>query len=180
MSEENEKCGVIIGHIGERFWAGSCLPIRNRDASPISVAFDAEEVLDNLGLIGFWHTHPSMPAVPSARDNRTFHAWVGCEGHPLVCVIDGVDGRRAFWFANDESGPEECLCETIQGDIIGLVPQAPVAEPFSDAFWYCQDCDFVGHEEEFVPSDGNPAPHICPECGRTNCFEKDEDDEPTL
>lgn len=36
--------------------------------------------------------------------------------------------------------------------------------------YHCQDCGHKAPEEEFVPSDGNPAPHVCPECGKTNCF----------
>ncbi len=38
--------------------------------------------------------------------------------------------------------------------------------------YYCQACEYESDEDDFVPSDGNPAPHICPECGSTNCFPK--------
>jgi hypothetical protein len=34
----------------------------------------------------------------------------------------------------------------------------------------CQNCNRCGDEEDFSPSDGNPAPVVCPECGQTNCF----------
>lgn len=35
----------------------------------------------------------------------------------------------------------------------------------------CSSCEYCGSEEAFTPSDGNPAPLVCPECGRTDCFE---------
>lgn len=45
------------------------------------------------------------------------------------------------------------------------VPEDDLSTPF-----HCADCGHKDTEEEFVPSDGNPAPHVCPECGKTNCF----------
>jgi Zn finger protein HypA/HybF involved in hydrogenase expression len=40
--------------------------------------------------------------------------------------------------------------------------------------FYCQNCGHVGLEEDFVPSDGNPAPFICPGCGSTDVFEREK------
>lgn len=34
----------------------------------------------------------------------------------------------------------------------------------------CQNCGHKAPEDDFWPSDGNPAPHICPGCGSTECF----------
>ncbi len=34
----------------------------------------------------------------------------------------------------------------------------------------CQNCAHEGDEVDFMPSDGNPAPYICPKCGSTECF----------
>ena len=39
--------------------------------------------------------------------------------------------------------------------------------------WRCQNCEHHDEEIEFIPSDGNPAPHICPECGSTDVFPVD-------
>lgn len=33
----------------------------------------------------------------------------------------------------------------------------------------CANCEHGGYEESFWPSDGNPAPVVCPECGYTGC-----------
>ncbi len=40
--------------------------------------------------------------------------------------------------------------------------------------FYCQDCNYHGPQEDFWPSNGNAAPVVCPECGRTNCFSVDK------
>lgn len=36
--------------------------------------------------------------------------------------------------------------------------------------WHCQNCGHKDQEVEFLPSDGDPAPYVCPECGSTECF----------
>lgn len=61
----------------------------------------------------------------------------------------------------------------------GPPPDYPSDTPLGDddaglTPMYCQDCGHSGEENEFWPSDGNPAPHVCPNCGRTNIFTKDE------
>ena len=45
-----------------------------------------------------------------------------------------------------------------------------VGDLMKDAEYRCADCGHMDDEDEFVPSDGNPAPHVCPKCGLTNCF----------
>ena len=39
----------------------------------------------------------------------------------------------------------------------------------------CADCRIQANEVDFMPGDGNPAPWICPVCGRTEIFTVDED-----
>lgn len=39
-----------------------------------------------------------------------------------------------------------------------------------DHLWYCQNCGKEELEDEFFPTDGNPAEHVCPDCGRTDVF----------
>ena len=34
----------------------------------------------------------------------------------------------------------------------------------------CQNCGHRDHEIEFVPSDGDPSPFVCPKCGSTQVF----------
>ena len=44
-------------------------------------------------------------------------------GRPLVCAIEGTDGLRAWWYANDEDEPEEVDCEEIGGVVVGAIGQ---------------------------------------------------------
>jgi hypothetical protein len=75
-----------------------------------SVEFDGLSVLDREerrhDVIGFFHTHPAMPATPSRRDVDTMRAWVGAFGKPLLCVIEGIDGVHGYRFDNDGSSGE--------------------------------------------------------------------------
>ena len=34
----------------------------------------------------------------------------------------------------------------------------------------CQNCRHVGDEVDFTPTDGAPAPFVCPECGSLEVF----------
>ena len=52
-------------------------------------------------VIGFYHTHPGLPACPSRRDVRTMHAWCSAFGKPLLCVMAGVDGARGYRFEDE-------------------------------------------------------------------------------
>lgn len=63
-------------------------------------ALEREEAHGDVA--GFYHTHPGMTAVPSARDVATMRAWVSCFGKPLLCAIEGAEGLRAYLFASDE------------------------------------------------------------------------------
>jgi len=40
---------------------------------------------------------------------------------------------------------------------------------------YCANCRIQASEVVFMPSNGNPAPWICPVCGRTEVFTVDGD-----
>jgi hypothetical protein len=87
------------------------------------VCFDGDRVLrreERRGdVVGFFHTHPGMAAVPSVRDLRTMRAWCTCFGKPLLCVIAGRDGLRGYWFDDDTSlGVELKLVVRFPGGVI--------------------------------------------------------------
>jgi hypothetical protein len=63
-------------------------------------ALEREEARGDV--VGFYHTHPGMAAVPSARDVVTMRAWVSCFGKPLLCAIEGKGGLRTYLFISDE------------------------------------------------------------------------------
>ena len=63
-------------------------------------ALEREEARGDV--VGFYHTHPGMAAVPSARDVATMWAWVSCFGKPLLCAIEGEEGLAAYLLESDE------------------------------------------------------------------------------
>jgi proteasome lid subunit RPN8/RPN11 len=87
------------------------------------VRFDGDRVLRREerrhDVVGFFHTHPGMVAVPSVRDLRTMRAWCSCFGKPLLCVIAGRDGVRGYRFDDDTSdGVELDAVELFPGGVI--------------------------------------------------------------
>jgi proteasome lid subunit RPN8/RPN11 len=73
-------------------------------------------------VLGFYHTHPGMPARPSQRDVNTLRAWCSAFGKPLLCVIDGADGVRGFRFDDDASAGTELPLVALfaRGVVIGV------------------------------------------------------------
>lgn len=60
---------------------------------------------DGLGVVGFYHSHPDTPAVPSEFDRE--HAWPGyC--YVIVSVRGGEPGEMRNWrLREDRSGFDE-------------------------------------------------------------------------
>jgi hypothetical protein len=74
------------------------------------VRFDGIWVLEREethgDVVGFLHTHPDGPAIPSDRDLRTMRAWCLAFGKPLLCLIDSPAGICGYRFDGDESNGE--------------------------------------------------------------------------
>lgn len=68
--------------------------------NPVSVEFDykyvVEKINQNSNLLGFYHTHPNMPAYMSSTDISTMEGWCDSEGKNLLCFIEGNDGLKCF------------------------------------------------------------------------------------
>ena len=71
----------------------------------------------------------------------------------------------------------ETLANVVLAGLTGHYPAPPsypinqaINSPDGSAPCRCQDCGYEAAEEAFWPSDGNPALHVCPRCGLTNCF----------
>jgi proteasome lid subunit RPN8/RPN11 len=73
-------------------------------------------------VVGFLHTHPDGPPMPSSRDVRTMRAWCLAFGKPLVCLIDGPGGLRGYRFDDDESQGERLAFVEVfpRGVVIGV------------------------------------------------------------
>jgi proteasome lid subunit RPN8/RPN11 len=89
------------------------------------VRFDGPWVLQReeqrRDVVGFYHTHPDGPAIPSKRDVRTMRAWCSSFGKPLLCLIDSPTELRGYRFAEDGSYRELGIVEVFpRGVVIGV------------------------------------------------------------
>lgn len=102
---KNEQCWILLGKTLNSFWCGKLTKMTK--GKPTSVTFDPYFVLERDDLLGFFHSHPGMLAIPSGTDHDTMKAWVCSAGKPLICCIIGKDGLRAYQYNDDESPPIE-------------------------------------------------------------------------
>jgi proteasome lid subunit RPN8/RPN11 len=109
-----EHCWTLIGRRRGRFWyarrTGHTL------GEPASVEFDAAWALEREetkgDVVGFYHTHPAGPPLPSRRDLRTMRAWAGAFGKPLLCLIESDGELAGYRFDDDQSkGEKITACE---------------------------------------------------------------------
>ena len=98
-----ECCGVLAGHPGETKIVLRQLPVTNRRTDdPHRYLIGAEDLtritgeLHRAGLevLGFYHSHPDHPAVPSSFD--TEHAWPWYS-YVIVRVEQGRAIEVASW-----------------------------------------------------------------------------------
>lgn len=69
----NECCGVLTGRDGR---VEQVVPVANADRSPYTYRMDPRELLrvyqradaEGMEVLGYYHSHPSTPAVPSRTD----------------------------------------------------------------------------------------------------------------
>jgi hypothetical protein len=125
-----EQCWVLVGDLDGKLWWGRRR--RQTHGAPCSVSVDATYALAREeargDVVGFLHTHPGMIASPSDRDYRTMRAWVNCFGKSLVCVIEGTDGLRGYWFDDDESEPVECQVKSFGSLLVGTTESEVIDE----------------------------------------------------
>lgn len=115
-----EHSWVLTGVRTSRLWLGQ----RNHEQTgdPVQVPFDADWTINRHkekgDVIGWYHTHPNLPAYVSTRDLATMRAWVGCLGRPLLCLIEGTRGLRGWVFEDDESMGTSIQFAQLVGNII--------------------------------------------------------------
>lgn len=120
-----ECCGVLIGRAtaeGDGALVERVRPVDNQrlDSRGNRYLIDPETVLAaekearNLGLevLGYYHSHPDHPAVPSDFDRE--HAWPG-QSYVIVSVREGeVADTRSWRLADDRDRfQEETLVDRI-------------------------------------------------------------------
>lgn len=108
----NESCGILLGELKESsFKVKEVITAENQLNAPTLFEIDPElvcEVLDNaeergLELVGFYHSHPNIPAYVSSRDAEFMKLWPD-----IVWVIasvekDGIKDVKAFFVEDDEA-----------------------------------------------------------------------------
>jgi proteasome lid subunit RPN8/RPN11 len=105
-----ECCGAILGADAEnsREVRGLHKLVNRRDDSPrnrFSVTSDdvrdADRAAQQSGLevIGWYHSHPDHPALPSEYDRE--HAWPWYS-YIIVSVMNGIPGKIASWRLTDD------------------------------------------------------------------------------
>ena len=112
----HECCGFLVGTSnGDIVTLARTVPAANtRDDSPRNrfeidpgelVKTDRAARADGLGVVGFYHSHPDVPAVPSEFDRE--HAWPGyC--YVIVSVRGGQPVEMRNWrLREDRSGFDE-------------------------------------------------------------------------
>jgi proteasome lid subunit RPN8/RPN11 len=103
-----ECCGVLAGRVGENKEVLRLVPMPNRrtdDPHRYLIAPDdlrritAELRETALEVLGYYHSHPDHPAVPSAFD--TEHAWPWYS-YIIVGVNRGRAARLTSWVLEDD------------------------------------------------------------------------------
>jgi proteasome lid subunit RPN8/RPN11 len=122
-SSRCEECWVLVGERRGSIWLGRLLD--RVVGKPATVEFDGAAVLareEKRGdVIGFLHTHPNCEANLSQRDIHTMQAWTSAFGKPLVCLIEGTDGLRAYRFDDSDSQGTTTRVERFQNDwLVGI------------------------------------------------------------
>jgi proteasome lid subunit RPN8/RPN11 len=119
----DEACGILLGHSGGTsttvvlaFPAGN----RDREARGSRYTIDPADHLAarrwagerGLEVVGFWHSHPNRPAVPSALDRAA--AWRGVS-YLIVSVREGRAGEPRSWRLSSGRFEEEAVQERSHG-----------------------------------------------------------------
>lgn len=117
-----ECCGFLMGVADEEdgVLVERVLPARNEHADdrchrfliPPETVLAARKEARGLGLeiVGYYHSHPDLPAEPSERDRE--HAWPDVS-YLIVPVEEGVPGEARSWrLRHGGDGFEEEAVET--------------------------------------------------------------------
>lgn len=123
-----ECCGALLGRTREGDGAASrevvrSVPLANAwmDAQERRYLIGSSTVLElerqvepeGLELIGFYHSHPDHPPIPSAFDRE--HAWPWYTYVIVAVRPDAVGSVRAWRLADDRSAFHEEALATLEG-----------------------------------------------------------------
>ena len=114
-----EACGVLVGAAAAReVRVQRVVPARNlnEERARDRYLMDPEAVMQadqaareaGLDIVGFWHTHPDHPALPSETDRKA--AWEGYS-YVIVSVSGGKVEDLRSWRLNGAGFVEERVSE---------------------------------------------------------------------
>jgi len=120
----DEGCGVLLGqldggraHVVDATSGTNLNTDRSRDRYLLDpadmVRADREARHRGLDVVGFWHSHPDHPALPSQFDSD--HAWVDYVYVVVTTIASGAGDLNGFMLA-DEGEPFEQLPLVVGGD----------------------------------------------------------------
>jgi proteasome lid subunit RPN8/RPN11 len=115
-----EGCGILLGHLGagaddeasivEAIAGRNLVTDRAHDRYELDpgdiVAAERRAREHHIDIVGFWHTHPDHPSVPSRFDAE--RAWSGYVYVVVATVREGVVDMR-FWHLDEKRGEFEEL-----------------------------------------------------------------------
>jgi len=101
----HECCGILLGRVsGGDKTVEELLPVDNERQESRHNRFlitpeallraEREGRARGLDIVGFYHSHPNAPALPSEYDRE--HAWP-TYSYIIVSVVDGVAGPVTSW-----------------------------------------------------------------------------------
>lgn len=106
-----ECCGILVGSAAERTVVRRAVAATNarRDRPRDRYTIPAEELLaaqkaaraEGLDMVGWYHSHPGAPAVPSRFDTDT--AWPGAS-YLIAAVEDSEPGELRSWRLTETGG----------------------------------------------------------------------------
>jgi proteasome lid subunit RPN8/RPN11 len=110
----NECCGILIGReAGGRRRVERLVPMKNafdpseryhRFAIDPLAQIEAEKSADAEGtmVLGYYHSHPDHPAVPSEYDRLHVPPW-SFYSHVIVAIGQGRSKAMNAWYLDEES-----------------------------------------------------------------------------
>jgi proteasome lid subunit RPN8/RPN11 len=103
-----ECCGVLAGRVGENKEVLKMVPVVNRRTDdPRRYLISPDDLLritlnlrrTDLEVLGYYHSHPDHPAVPSEFDSQNAWPWYS---YIIVRVDRGRAGELTSWVLEDD------------------------------------------------------------------------------
>jgi proteasome lid subunit RPN8/RPN11 len=108
LAYPGECCGVLAGRVGENKEVVRLVPVVNRRTDdPTRYLISPDDLLritldlrrSALEVLGYYHSHPDHPAVPSEFDSQNAWPWYS---YIIVRVNSGRSAELTSWVLEDD------------------------------------------------------------------------------